>query len=225
MKASLTVGENAAFWSGFLGGARDRVEPALATFGLQPLRDIPAGYLSAGQRRRLGLARLLLAERPVWLLDEPTASLDDGAQRTLTAVVNRHLGAGGLVVAATHMPLELASARELRLGGVAQLHDGILAAGAPRSAASRGRKAARSALTLGFYLVVVTMLPLGLGPDLNLLSRIAPGVLWVALLLAALLSLGPHVRDRLRGRLARGARHRARCRWRLSRRPRASRTG
>jgi heme exporter protein A len=120
VKASLSVGENASFWCGFLGGGHDRVEPALATFGLQPLRDIPAGYLSAGQKRRLGLARLLLAERPVWLLDEPTASLDDGAQRTLTAVVNRHLGAGGLVFAATHMPLELASARELRLGGVAQ---------------------------------------------------------------------------------------------------------
>ena len=120
VKASLSVGENAGFWCGFLGGAHDRVEPALATFGLQPLRDIPAGDPSAGQRRRLGLARLLLAERPVWLLDEPTASLDDGAQRKLTAVVNRHLGAGGLVFAATHLPLELASARELRLGGVAQ---------------------------------------------------------------------------------------------------------
>ena len=120
VKVSLSVGENAGFWCGFLGGAHDRFEPALATFGLQPLRDIPAGYLSAGQKRRLGLARLLLAERPVWLLDEPTASLDDGAQRALTAVVNRHLGAGGLVFAATHMPLELASARELRLGGEAQ---------------------------------------------------------------------------------------------------------
>jgi heme exporter protein A len=118
VKVSLSVGENAGFWRGFQGGAHDRVEPALATFGLQPLRDIPAGYLSAGQKRRLGLARLLLAERPVWLLDEPTASLDEAAQRTLTDVINRHLGAGGLV--ATHMPLELANARELRLGGVAQ---------------------------------------------------------------------------------------------------------
>jgi len=78
LKSSLTVGENASFWCRFLGGAPrpDRVETALAGFGLAHLRDIPAAYLSAGQKRRLGLARVLLAERPIWLLDEPTVSLD-----------------------------------------------------------------------------------------------------------------------------------------------------
>jgi heme exporter protein A len=119
VKASLSVGENAGFWCGYLGGAHDQVEPALATFGLQPLRDIPAGYLSAGQKRRLGLLRLLLARRTIWLLDEPTASLDEAAQRTLTEQVDRHLGAGGMVVAATHLPLPFAHARELRLSGAA----------------------------------------------------------------------------------------------------------
>jgi heme exporter protein A len=119
VKASLSVGENAGFWCGYLGGAQDKVEPALATFGLQPLRDIPAGYLSAGQKRRLGLLRLLLARRPVWLLDEPTASLDEVAQRTLTEQVDRHLGAGGMVVAATHLPLPFAHASVLRLSGAA----------------------------------------------------------------------------------------------------------
>jgi heme exporter protein A len=119
VKASLTVAENATFWSRFLGGARDQLEAALETFGLQQLRDIPAGYLSAGQKRRLGLARLLLAQRPVWLLDEPTASLDEAAQRILTEVVNRHLGAGGLVVSATHARLAFANSHELRLGGAA----------------------------------------------------------------------------------------------------------
>src|SRR5262245_15631536 len=116
VKPSLTVAENAAFWSGFLGGASDRLDAALETFGLAALRDIPAGYLSAGQRRRAGLVRLLLAERPLWLLDEPTASLDAAAQETLAGAVNRHLASGGLVVAATHLPLGFDRARELRLG-------------------------------------------------------------------------------------------------------------
>ena len=84
------------------------------------MRDIPAGYLSAGQKRRLGLARLLLAERPIWLLDEPTASLDRAAQETLTGAVNAHLARGGMVVAATHVPLGFANARELHLGRLAQ---------------------------------------------------------------------------------------------------------
>ena len=116
VKASLTVAENAGFWSAFLGGERDHVDAALATFGLAALRDIPAGYLSAGQKRRLGLARVLLAERPIWLLDEPSAALDEGAQRTLGEAVSAHLAAGGMVVAATHAPLAFAGPRELRLG-------------------------------------------------------------------------------------------------------------
>jgi heme exporter protein A len=120
VKASLTVAENAGFWSGFLGGERDKVDAAIETFGLAALRDIPAGYLSAGQKRRLGLARVLLAERPVWLLDEPTSALDERAQRTLLEVVNAHLAAGGIVAAATHAPLGFAGARELRLTGAAQ---------------------------------------------------------------------------------------------------------
>ncbi len=117
IKPSLSIEENARFWSGFLGGAPGRLDTALDTFGLAPLRDIPAGYLSAGQKRRLGLARLMLVERPLWLLDEPTTSLDSAAQDILTGVVNKHLAAGGLAVAATHMVLGFANARELRLGG------------------------------------------------------------------------------------------------------------
>jgi heme exporter protein A len=118
VKLSLTVAENAAFWNGFLG-ATDRLDAALETFGLDALRHIPAGYLSAGQRRRAGLLRLLLAQRPLWLLDEPTASLDAGAQETLAGVVNRHLASGGLAVAATHLPLPFDRTQELRLGGAA----------------------------------------------------------------------------------------------------------
>jgi heme exporter protein A len=93
-----------------------RLDAALGTFDLAALRDIPVGYLSAGQRRRVALLRLALAGRPVWLLDEPTASLDDASQALLAAAVNRHLGEGGIVVAATHLPLGFERARELRLG-------------------------------------------------------------------------------------------------------------
>jgi heme exporter protein A len=119
VKPSLTVAENASFWGGFLGGASGRLDAALEAFGLAALRDIPAGYLSAGQRRRAGLMRLALADRPIWLLDEPTASLDDAAQAMLVAAVNRHLAGGGLAVAATHLPLAFDTARELRLGRAA----------------------------------------------------------------------------------------------------------
>ena len=120
LKSSLTVEENAAFWCRFLGGRRDGLDAALEAFGLAHLRDIPAAYLSAGQKRRLGLARVLLAERPVWLLDEPTVSLDSAAQTALARAVEGHLAAGGVVVAATHAPLGLPNSRELHLGGRAE---------------------------------------------------------------------------------------------------------
>lgn len=119
IKTALTVAENAGFWSRFLGGSSERPQRALDAFGLSALRDIPAGYLSAGQQRRLGLARLLLAERPLWLLDEPSTSLDEAAQGMLAAAVNTHLAGGGLAVVATHVPLGFTSARSLRLGPVA----------------------------------------------------------------------------------------------------------
>jgi len=120
LKSGLTVEENAAFWCRFLGGRRDGLDGALEAFGLAALRDIPAAYLSAGQKRRLGLARVLLSERPVWLLDEPTASLDRAAQMALTRAVEGHLAAGGAVVAATHASLGLPNSRELHLGGRAE---------------------------------------------------------------------------------------------------------
>lgn len=117
VKSSLTVIENAEFWARYLGGPSSGVTLALERFHLSDLGAIAAGYLSAGQRRRLGLSRLLLALRPVWLLDEPAVSLDTVSQGLLAGVVNEHLARGGIVVAATHQPLGFAPSRELQLGG------------------------------------------------------------------------------------------------------------
>jgi len=115
-KASLTVTENLDFWTAFLGGDRARVPVALESVGLGSLADLPAAHLSAGQRRRLSLARLLTARRPVWLLDEPTAALDVAGQDLLAGLMREQLASGGLIVAATHAPLGL-TGRELRLNG------------------------------------------------------------------------------------------------------------
>jgi heme exporter protein A len=78
---------------------------------------VPAGYLSAGQRRRLSLARLAAIDRPLWLLDEPTAALDTAAQERLAGLMQGHLSGGGIILAATHGPIGLDGAQELRLGG------------------------------------------------------------------------------------------------------------
>lgn len=116
VKPSLTVIENLQFWCGFLGA--DACLPpmdGLEAAGIAHLADLPASYLSAGQRRRLGIARLVAVKRPVWLLDEPTSALDSHAQTLLAGLMTAHLTTGGLIVAATHDPLGI-PARELRIG-------------------------------------------------------------------------------------------------------------
>jgi heme exporter protein A len=117
LKPSLSLVENLRFWTQFLGAAPG-LEPleALEAVGLVELCDLPAGYLSAGQRRRLSLARLICAKRPLWLLDEPSSALDTNGQERLLSLMRAHLGAGGLLLAATHAPLGLAPAQVLRLG-------------------------------------------------------------------------------------------------------------
>ena len=121
IKTALTVRENVAFWHKFLSAGTektDAIDTALAQFGLSDLSDFPAGYLSAGQKRRLGLARLLCAFRPVWLLDEPTVSLDTASSAMLADAVNAHTRGGGIAIAATHLPIGLERARELNLSGL-----------------------------------------------------------------------------------------------------------
>ncbi|MEL7049362.1 MAG: heme ABC exporter ATP-binding protein CcmA [Pseudomonadota bacterium] len=121
VKANLTVGENLDFWSRYLdpdakGSERTmRIDDALETFSLLDLEDIPAAYLSAGQKRRVGLARLKLAFRALWLLDEPTVSLDVASVKILADAVQAHTTAGGIVIAATHIPLGIDKAQTLEL--------------------------------------------------------------------------------------------------------------
>jgi heme exporter protein A len=114
VKPSLTVAENLAFWTRYLGG--DAAAQALAAVGLERLADLPAAFLSAGQRRRLSIARLIAVARPIWLLDEPTSALDAASQARLAAIMHDHRAGGGMILAATHGPIGLDGAKELRLG-------------------------------------------------------------------------------------------------------------
>lgn len=113
VKPTLTVAENVAFWASIFDGGH--VNAALESFALVELRDRPAGQLSAGQKRRLGLARLVVTGRKTWLLDEPTVSLDADARAMFEAAVMAHLEAGGSVLAATHIDLSFGAADTLDL--------------------------------------------------------------------------------------------------------------
>jgi heme exporter protein A len=115
LKPALSVAENLRFWAGFFGASAADIGEPLEAVGLTALAHLPAAYLSAGQRRRLSIARLIAVKRPIWLLDEPTSTLDAMAQVRLTDLMQTHLGGGGLILAATHGPIGLAKTLELRL--------------------------------------------------------------------------------------------------------------
>lgn len=102
VKTRLTLAENLAFWRKVNGATGIAVETALERVGLGGLGAIEAGHLSAGQTRRLALARLLVTDRRIWLLDEPLAALDDAGARLLAALVAERVASGGGVIAATH---------------------------------------------------------------------------------------------------------------------------
>ncbi len=107
LKAMLNVAENLTFWAEVFG--RKDISEAIETYQLEPLRDRLAGTLSAGQKRRLGLARLMVTGRPIWVLDEPTVSLDAEAVGMFARAVTRHLAGGGLALIATHIDLGIAA--------------------------------------------------------------------------------------------------------------------
>ncbi len=103
IKPAFTVRENLAFWAAFWGNAdASRVTGAMETFGLGALADFPARLLSAGQRHRLALARLIASPAPLWLLDEPANALDDRSTKALTTAIADHRARGGMVILASH---------------------------------------------------------------------------------------------------------------------------
>ena len=109
LKPRLSVGENLLFWRAVNGATGMAVKAALHEVGLGNLSDLDAGFLSAGQGRRLALARLLVTHRPLWLLDEPTAALDSEGHGLVTRLLDRHLDMGGFAIAATHDPITLSN--------------------------------------------------------------------------------------------------------------------
>ncbi|CAH2407043.1 Cytochrome c biogenesis ATP-binding export protein CcmA [Mesorhizobium ventifaucium] len=118
MKTALSVAENLRFWRDFSGADFLSAEQALAMVGLDGIGHLPFGYLSTGQRRRAAIAKLLVSRRPLWLLDEPTAGLDKASEERFGELMTKHLDEGGMIVAATHLPLGIEGATELRMGEV-----------------------------------------------------------------------------------------------------------
>lgn len=111
LKTQLSVTENLRFWADVFGTSG--IDHALEAFDITELADRIAGTLSAGQKRRLGLARLLVTGRPVWVLDEPTVSLDAASVKLFASAVEAHLAQGGMALLATHIDLGLPTASEL----------------------------------------------------------------------------------------------------------------
>ncbi|MDL2399586.1 heme ABC exporter ATP-binding protein CcmA [Rhizobium mayense] len=129
MKSELTVAENLAFWKTFLGdmagGSGLNIDEAAEAVGLAGITHLPFGYLSAGQQRRFAFAKLLVAYRPIWILDEPTAALDAAADRLFVDLISSHQKSGGIVLAATHQALGLTNVREMRMTGFAGVGEGV----------------------------------------------------------------------------------------------------
>lgn len=115
LKPGRTAGAELAFWRAFLGRPALSPEEALAAVGLEGAGALAVGALSAGQQRRAALARLLVSDRPVWLLDEPTTALDTASQDRIATLCRERLASGGIVIAATHQPLDIGPARALAL--------------------------------------------------------------------------------------------------------------
>jgi heme exporter protein A len=125
LRDALTAEENLAFWAAMQGGAAFGVKPALARLGLPHVLDFPVGALSTGQKRRVALARLLVAHREIWLLDEPTTALDIASQILFANTMQEHLSKGGLILVATHVPLGIVARREVQLDSAGWVPVGV----------------------------------------------------------------------------------------------------
>ncbi|KAB2763654.1 heme ABC exporter ATP-binding protein CcmA [Brucella anthropi] len=107
MKPALSVRENLSFWQKFNGAAQTEIDEALEAVDLPGVEHLPFGYLSTGQKRRVSIARLLVSHRPLWIVDEPTAGLDKASEARFAELMRGHMRDGGMIVAATHIPLGL----------------------------------------------------------------------------------------------------------------------
>ena len=116
VKLALTVAENLRFWAALRPAGQDPGS-ALEQFGISALADLPARFLSAGQRRRLALARVTVSEAPLWLLDEPTVALDAEGVADVHAAIRKHCADGGSCVVSTNAPLDFPDANGLDMGG------------------------------------------------------------------------------------------------------------
>lgn len=129
MKNELTVAENLTFWKEFLGdddaGVGLSIDAAADAVGLSAITHLPFGYLSAGQQRRMALAKLLVAYRPIWILDEPTAALDTAAAELVAELIKAHQERGGIALVATHQTLGLANTRGMEMTGFAGVGEGV----------------------------------------------------------------------------------------------------
>ncbi len=117
MKTSMSVEENLLFWQNFAGQAHLDIDEALDMVGLAGLGPVPFAHLSTGQRRRIAIARLLVSYRPIWLLDEPTSGLDAASEAQFASLMEVHLEEGGIIIAATHIPLGLQGVKEFIFEG------------------------------------------------------------------------------------------------------------
>ncbi len=182
-KSALTVTENLKFWRDFIGGGD--LMRALQAVNLSALADYPVALLSAGQKRRLALARLALVPRAIWLLDEPSVGLDEAAQKLLgrpheRTSQGRRAHCCRNPCSAWTEPRQKSPPRGSAMKLLLALlrRDLILAA----------RQGGGAGTALGFFLTVLVLLPIGIGPDQATLQRLAPGILWITLLLSVLLS-------------------------------------
>ncbi|TDH39361.1 heme ABC exporter ATP-binding protein CcmA [Pseudohoeflea suaedae] len=122
MKRELTVSENLAFWKSFQANETAEglsVPDAISAVELDGIGHLPFGYLSAGQQRRIALARLLVTARPLWILDEPTAALDRRSDKLFGSLASGHLANGGMMIAATHLPLDIPGVGNLEIAPAA----------------------------------------------------------------------------------------------------------
>ena len=189
LKDDLTAQENLYMGARLAGGevSEESALAALAAIGIARCANLPVRVLSQGQKRRVALARLWLTEGKLWILDEPFAALDAGSVDVLASRLSQHMSNGGMTIITTHQDVTINAQSTSNLE--AKFLNGPWMTVLRRDLLLAFRRRSDVATTLFFFLIVSSLFPLGIGPEPAVLSSIAPGVLWVAALLAGMLSL------------------------------------